>query len=478
LKSFESAVQIKFDFLSQKMAATPMSCIPAKALIDLCCRHHGFVVKEGGRFRSMQTRYLILKDGCLYYYKDFQSSKELGSICLAGYEVREDIQEDDVFGIRLNPILPGKRPFYFVVSTEDERKTWVEMLDKEMRRNSGDGGEEYSYCADGLAISHEFEEAIPFYEPTDEIEPMSASAPAPHTRQPGIASQFPMPNVPPPSVPARPDSSRSRGASGRGSDAFMPPRPPPKHNPRPLASPPGGPCPPPKRQAPQPPVKPTVPYNPGSCPRVPRVPDPHSKPVVIKKPQAVLPNDDYVKRKAGIDELARKIQQKRRSYEVQAIKQKPGDHSDSDSDDSEPYIEPAGPEVQKDGVSFRRGRPVGSSMNKHTERANVMSDLERQLKNLLPVSVFQDSLSRETAESLLSGIKQDGMYLIRRGSSGRQVLSVYTVVGCKHYQVFENSGSVYLDPDHSHFNTVEALVRHYYGSALPKCEFKLRIPYS
>ena len=133
-----------------------------------------------------------------------------------------------------------------------------------------------------------------------------------------------MPNVPPPSLPARPDGSRNRGAIGRGSDEFMPPRPPPKLSSRPLVSPPGQSCPLPKRQAPQPPAKPVGQYNPSSCPRVPRVPDPLSKPVLSRKPQTILPNDEYVKRKAGIDELARKMQQRRGSYEVQAIKDKQG----------------------------------------------------------------------------------------------------------------------------------------------------------
>ena len=35
------------------------------------------------------------------------------------------MQEDDVFGVRLNPTLQGKKPFYFVVSTEEERKVCV-----------------------------------------------------------------------------------------------------------------------------------------------------------------------------------------------------------------------------------------------------------------------------------------------------------------------------------------------------------------
>ena len=36
--------------------------------------------------------------------------------------IKEDISQDDVYGIRLVPPCPNKRPYYFVVPTENERK--------------------------------------------------------------------------------------------------------------------------------------------------------------------------------------------------------------------------------------------------------------------------------------------------------------------------------------------------------------------
>lgn len=42
--------------------------------------------------------------------------------------INEDISQDDVYGIRLVPPCPNKRPYYFVVSTENERKVLMQLL--------------------------------------------------------------------------------------------------------------------------------------------------------------------------------------------------------------------------------------------------------------------------------------------------------------------------------------------------------------
>ena len=39
----------------EEMDRTPMQCIAAKSLLGLGCSHHGFVVKEGGRFKSSMS---------------------------------------------------------------------------------------------------------------------------------------------------------------------------------------------------------------------------------------------------------------------------------------------------------------------------------------------------------------------------------------------------------------------------------------
>ena len=156
------------------------------------------------------------------------------------------------------------------------------------------------------------------YEPTDEIDSM----PPPrgmnsYAKQPGGAVSSAMPLVPPPSRPERIGGSKGIPSSGNNTNQFMPPKVAPKG--AAVAPPTGGSALPPKRNAPKPPAEAFVP---------PPMPNPRTKPVGMNP--LCFSNDDYAKKKTGVEELVRKMEQKRAlqmKYEVHNFKEKPVSNS-------------------------------------------------------------------------------------------------------------------------------------------------------
>ncbi|XP_065071774.1 swi5-dependent recombination DNA repair protein 1 homolog [Rhopilema esculentum] len=452
------------------MERVPMKNIAAKSLLGEGVSHAGFVVKPGGRLRSMQTRYLILREGCLYYYKDFKSSKEQNAFCIIGYEVKADLSEDGVYGISLKPESFGKKPFYFLVSSNDERQTWIEKLTQEMGRVAADGCESYDYCRDSTApieVQHD-------YEKTDNIETFHPPKPASNAGQPWMPrpKDTPprQPEAPPPITPKRSGMLPARPVNlgiDRKPNPFMP---------KSLAPKP----PAPKPQAPKPQERTMPPYpNPNSKPVLPVAPKPaqYPRPPVPKKNSDLswhsMSEDIYLTRKAAADALAQKLKQKDPKappgYEIQRLKTEGIDSDSSDSDD------PNGNQIS--GTMLQRGKPSGcSSKKKPVDPLGVSPDDPDE--KVLPPSVFQDSFSRETSECLLRSIGKQGMYLIREGRTGLKVITVFLADACKHYQVFSKNGVLFLKEGEPSFKTLPDLVRHYLKSNLPTCHHTLELPYS
>merc|ERR1712000_116233 len=50
--------------------------------------HKGFLTKQGGRIKTWKTRYFVVSDSCLYYFKNQREKEPLGIIPLENVDVR------------------------------------------------------------------------------------------------------------------------------------------------------------------------------------------------------------------------------------------------------------------------------------------------------------------------------------------------------------------------------------------------------
>ena len=189
--------------------------------------------------------------------------------------------------------------------------------------------EEYDYCYE-RHNNQQLEEPQHDYEPTDEIDTMqSPRGTTAYTRPPDATSRrepvsLPMPNIPPPALPARTGASLPR--FGNSTDQFVPPRPLPKGNAKPIVPPPQvrGPLPnaPPKRLAPQPMGQPYTGHTGRARGKdMPPKPDPSTKPLVGKNP-SIMTAADCAESRSSMDELKNRVRKRRENYVVQEIRSK------------------------------------------------------------------------------------------------------------------------------------------------------------
>ncbi|XP_028395467.1 cytohesin-1-like isoform X2 [Dendronephthya gigantea] len=67
--------------------------------------NEGYLTKEGGHHKNWKKRYFILKDNCLYYFKDVKDKEPRGIIPLENLQVRE---------------INSSKPFCFEISASEE----------------------------------------------------------------------------------------------------------------------------------------------------------------------------------------------------------------------------------------------------------------------------------------------------------------------------------------------------------------------
>eukprot|EP00794_Sanderia_malayensis_P005345 gene5345-6015_t len=463
------------------MERDPQKQIPASALLDKGPSHYGFVLKKGTMFSQKRPIYCILHEGCLYYYKDFTASKEMDAFCILGHTVKED-NEDDQFGISLQCI--GKKSFNFNVPSKEERNTWISKLNEEITRIAADGSdsssegplctEQYDYAYQPM-VNQDQVEPQHDYEKTDHFQDQIArqnrhcTSPRPNPNVPGKN-----PLGPPPAVPTRPSKTMAPkppiqgkqflSSSKEDVSANLKNR----HN-APFSS----------IDVPKISPKPLNDYT-GSFPNAaktrPKLPV-SKKPVAVIKPE--LPMKPTLPGHIPKTAEAKKLQHMLQRYELQSPHVK--DSFDSGENSEEDYLD-----IEGEGVSNlsqrERLQPVGGSFKKDKNEEEcylqALPTSQDPDEVLLPKSAYQESCSRTIAESILCGV--EGMYLIRKGTTGNQVLSALLDGVCKHYKIFENKekGTFFLKDTEPIFKRLPDLIRHYYSNHLPTCPKTLKLPYT
>ncbi|XP_014769802.1 uncharacterized protein LOC106868868 [Octopus bimaculoides] len=94
----------------------------------------GYLYKMGMNRKVWRRRYCILKDACVYYYKNIESISAKGVAHFHGYEVDDSALPEKKYGFVVNPPEKSLRTFYFNAENETDKKRWVEALKKSIGR--------------------------------------------------------------------------------------------------------------------------------------------------------------------------------------------------------------------------------------------------------------------------------------------------------------------------------------------------------
>ncbi|XP_071385502.1 rho GTPase-activating protein 24 isoform X2 [Centroberyx affinis] len=99
----------------------------------------GWLRKQGGFVKTWHTRWFVLRGDQLYYYKDEEETKALGSILLPGNRVTEHPTSGDEGGKFLFEVVPGCRgdrermtanheTYLLMASTQNDMEDWVKTI--------------------------------------------------------------------------------------------------------------------------------------------------------------------------------------------------------------------------------------------------------------------------------------------------------------------------------------------------------------
>ncbi|XP_066910398.1 uncharacterized protein [Clytia hemisphaerica] len=108
----------------------------------------------------------------------------------------------------------------------------------------------------------------------------------------------------------------------------------------------------------------------------------------------------------------------------------------------------------------------------------ILKDIKtEQDKKLLPLSTFQFHLDKDQCARLLRDDGSPGVYLIRKGSQGLNVLMASLLGDIKNYRIFMSQNKLYLKDDEPFFERLPDLIAHYTEYHLPTCHARLEKPY-
>ncbi|XP_054855656.1 SH3 domain-binding protein 2 isoform X2 [Eublepharis macularius] len=121
----------------------PMKAIGAQNLMTMPggVIKSGYLHKKGGtQFQLLKwpLRFVIIHEGCIYYFKSSTSASPQGAFSLKGYNrvmrAAEETTSSNVFPFKLVHISKKHRTWFFSAASEDERKDWMASLRKEIDR--------------------------------------------------------------------------------------------------------------------------------------------------------------------------------------------------------------------------------------------------------------------------------------------------------------------------------------------------------
>jgi hypothetical protein len=93
------------------------------------CRYSGWVKKQGGKHRNWRRRYLVLTNGCCYYFETERATQAKGCFSLMGYSVSKGEETDKhKFIVKLVPESVSERTYYIALAAKHELEAWIKFF--------------------------------------------------------------------------------------------------------------------------------------------------------------------------------------------------------------------------------------------------------------------------------------------------------------------------------------------------------------
>ncbi|NXY86320.1 3BP2 protein, partial [Alcedo cyanopectus] len=125
----------------EQLWPVPMKAIGAQNLLTMPggVTKSGYLHKKGGtqlQILKWPLRFVIIHEGCIYYFKSSTSASPQGAFSLNGYNrvmrAAEETTSSNVFPFKLVHISKKHRTWFFSAASEDERKNWMLSLRREI----------------------------------------------------------------------------------------------------------------------------------------------------------------------------------------------------------------------------------------------------------------------------------------------------------------------------------------------------------
>ncbi|XP_037385983.1 SH3 domain-binding protein 2 isoform X3 [Talpa occidentalis] len=231
----------------------PMKAIGAQNLLTMPggVAKAGYLHKKGGtqlQLLKWPLRFVIIHKRCMYYFKSSTSASPQGAFSLSGYNrvmrAAEETTSNNVFPFKIIHISKKHRTWFFSASSEDERKSWMALLRREIGHfhekkeplldasdSSSDTDSFYGAVERPVDISlspyptdnEDYDEEDDSYMEPDSPEPLRPEDALTHP------PAYPPPPVPVPRKPAMAELPRAHSFTSKGPGPLLPP-PPPKRS--------------------------------------------------------------------------------------------------------------------------------------------------------------------------------------------------------------------------------------------------------
>ncbi|XP_044801493.2 SH3 domain-binding protein 2 isoform X4 [Bubalus bubalis] len=230
----------------------PMKAIGAQNLLTMPggVAKAGYLHKKGGtqlQLLKWPLRFVVIHKRCIYYFKSSTSASPQGAFSLSGYNrvmrAAEETTSNNVFPFKIIHVSKKHRTWFFSASSEDERKSWMALLRKEIGHfqekkelpldasdSSSDTDSFYGAIERPVDISlsphptdsedYEHDDEDDSYLEPDSPEPGRPEDPLIHP------PAYPPPPVPTPRKPVFSEVPRAHSFTSKGPGPLLPPPPP------------------------------------------------------------------------------------------------------------------------------------------------------------------------------------------------------------------------------------------------------------
>lgn len=428
----------------------PLDNIGCQDLLQEDYSHCGWLRKQSfinriGKFRWPQI-YMVISGGCIYYFKNEYSTRPAGKFTLYGYNTVSRAQEKvspkvAPFAFKVVHASPDYKTYYFAAGSEKEMKEWMKHIKSQLVKANGQKSDNYYYtykrAGKQTAAEEEDDKSMTYQEIETDIYG--------DTNAFKVTSDY-----------ALKFKLKGKDDVSDDEDISVPAPPPPRRVPNKDAYKERPPAPLPD-DADRPAVPPT---------------DRPSLPITDRPSLPTTDRPSVPPRQTGKDVSAKPAKEN---------EQRNGQRHRKQSEDAVSKVHKE--LTQALSNSHARGKRGSKdkeespfSARKIAETAVDEDDDEEDSEDYWE-NIYYDGEDKEKAQEIIRNIGDDGVYLVRTGADGGQVLVVYAENMPKKYKITNENGDYYLKKDGPHCDSVEMLMYTYYTTELPTAKSCLETPF-